>query len=152
MRALADSRRVKLEVEVSPVPRIHCYPAKINLVVQSLISNAIDACSEGGKVVVRARTASEGVEIEVTDDGCGIDPSIRDQIFDPFFTTKPIGKGTGLGLSLSYGIIKDHSGTIDFESKPGSGTRFTVQLPPAPPECIEEGPDGVPTALVDGPG
>jgi two-component system, NtrC family, sensor kinase len=150
MRALADSRRVGLELDVAPVPRILCYPAKINLVVQSLISNAIDACRAGGKVVVRTRPASEGVEIEVTDDGCGIDPAIRDQIFDPFFTTKPVGKGTGLGLSLSYGIVKDHGGTIEFQSRPGSGTRFTVLLPSAMPECTAGGPDQEPTALLDG--
>jgi signal transduction histidine kinase len=152
MRALADSRRVKLEVEAEPVPRILCYPAKINLVVQSLISNAIDACSEGGRVVVRTRAASEGVLIEVIDNGCGIDPLIGDQIFDPFFTTKPVGKGTGLGLSLSYGIVKDHGGTIEFDSTPGCGTRFTVHLPSALPECAAGGPDEVPTALLDGPG
>ena len=106
-----------------------CFPAKINLVVQSLISNAIDACQSGGRVLIETRTDQKAIEIGVSDNGQGIAPAIRDRIFDPFFTTKPIGKGTGLGLSISYGIVKDHGGTIDVESSSGEGTRFTVRLP-----------------------
>jgi two-component system, NtrC family, sensor kinase len=129
MQSLADFRQVKLETDLAPVPRTTCFPAKINLVIQSLISNAIDACPAGGKVLIKTRAREEGIEIGVSDDGCGIAPAIRDRIFDPFFTTKPVGKGTGLGLSISYGIVKDHAGAIDFESIPGEGTRFTIRLP-----------------------
>jgi signal transduction histidine kinase len=133
MRNLADSRQVALETDLAPLPRTSCFPAKINLVVQSLVSNAIDACPAGGRVVVETRAADDGVEIRVSDNGCGIAPGARDRIFDPFFTTKPVGRGTGLGLAISYGIVKDHGGAIDFESTPGQGTRFTVRLPVAPP-------------------
>ncbi len=99
------------------------------MVLQSLISNAIDASPPGERVVVGTRSVDSWIEIEVADAGTGIPDSIRDKVFDPFFTTKPIGQGTGLGLSISYGIVKDHEGTIDFESSPGQGTRFTVRLP-----------------------
>ena len=77
------------------------------------------------------KTAAEDgqVQIDVIDNGHGINPTIRDRIFDPFFTTKPIGKGTGLGLSISYGIVQDHGGTIEVDSTPGEGSRFTVRLP-----------------------
>ncbi|HEY2154485.1 MAG TPA: ATP-binding protein, partial [Isosphaeraceae bacterium] len=132
MRGLAERRGVSLTADLSAIPRLTCCPAKLNLVVQNLVSNAIDACGPGGEVVVRTRPADGGAEVEVADTGSGIDPAIRDRVFDPFFTTKPIGQGTGLGLSMSYGVVKDHGGTIDFDSTPGRGTRFVVRLP-APP-------------------
>jgi signal transduction histidine kinase len=132
MQNLADTRGVTLETHLAEIPRANCFPAKINLVVQSLISNAIDACPSGGKVVIGSEADDGWTEIHVVDNGCGIDPEVREKIFDPFFTTKSVGKGTGLGLAISYGIVKDHGGTIDFESSPGQGTRFTVRLPLAP--------------------
>jgi len=132
LQELAARKHVTLETELQHVPKLNCYPAKINMVVQNLVLNAIDACSAGGKVVVRTRAREEAVEIEVADDGCGIDPAIQGKVFDPFFTTKPVGQGTGLGLSMSYGIIKDHGGSIDFESEPGQGTRFVLVVPFSP--------------------
>jgi signal transduction histidine kinase len=129
MRTLAQGRQVVLETDLAPIPLLNCYPAKLNLVLQSLISNAIDASPPGGRVVVSTRIDGPGIEVEVADNGSGIPVEIRDKVFDPFFTTKPIGQGTGLGLSISYGIVKDHGGTIDFESIPDRGTRFSIRLP-----------------------
>ncbi|MDB5349425.1 MAG: dctB 1 [Planctomycetota bacterium] len=131
MRSLAASQGVSLVTDLAETPPLRCYGAKINLVIQNLLSNAIDACSEGGKVVVSTHSDGDGVRIEVQDDGSGIDPAILDKIFDPFFTTKPIGQGTGLGLAMSFGIVRDHGGTIEVESTPGVGTRFEVRLPSA---------------------
>ncbi|WP_435009125.1 sensor histidine kinase [Tundrisphaera lichenicola] len=154
MRNLAEDRRVSLESRLSPIPRMTCFPTKLNLVVQNLITNAIEACPRGGRVLVETSEVDGGNEIRVSDDGCGIAPENLDRIFDPFFTTKPIGKGTGLGLSMSYGIVKDHGGTIQCESSPGQGTRFTVHLPVAPPgeALLEPGGPGLawePTARLD---
>jgi signal transduction histidine kinase len=67
--------------------------------------------------------------VEVADTGCGIPPDQLPSIFDPFFTTKEPGRGTGLGLSISHGIVKDHSGQIWAESRPGGGTTVVVTLP-----------------------
>jgi PAS domain S-box-containing protein len=134
IRNRAKKQDVHLVVESNSLPLVTCYPAKINQVVLNLVANAIDACSEGGRVTVRTTGQDTSVVIQVEDNGCGIEPSIRDKIFDPFFTTKPPGQGTGLGLSISYQIVQDHGGTIQVESTPGQGTCFTVRLPLAGPK------------------
>jgi two-component system, NtrC family, sensor kinase len=125
---------VELVTDLHPLPRVTCYPGKINQVVMNLLANAVDATASGGKVTVRTEPGPslEGVLIHVEDTGAGIPPHIRERIFDPFFTTKPIGQGTGLGLSISYGIVKTHGGTIAVESAPDIGSKFTVRLPLTP--------------------
>ena len=67
--------------------------------------------------------------MEVADTGTGIAPEHLSRIYDPFYTTKAAGQGTGLGLSVTYGVVRDHDGTIECESQPGRGTRFTLTLP-----------------------
>jgi signal transduction histidine kinase len=69
------------------------------------------------------------LQIEIADSGCGIDPDDAPKILDPFYTTKAPGKGTGLGLYITYTIIKEYEGAIDFESEKGKGTKFTITLP-----------------------
>jgi len=128
MRPLAIQQQVALEMDLDTLPLVTCYAAKINQVVLNLVANAIDASPPGSLVTVRSRPAADGVQIEVIDEGCGIDPAIRDKIFDPFFTTKPVGKGTGLGLSISYGIVHSQGGRIELDSSPGKGSRFTIHL------------------------
>lgn len=129
VRGRAKHQNVEIELDLSPLPGIACYPAKMNQVVMNLLANAIDACHDGGKVTVRSRAVAGGVELEVSDTGCGINATLLEKIFDPFFTTKPVGKGTGLGLSISHGIVAEHGGTIKVESAAGKGTCFTVRLP-----------------------
>ncbi|MDB5354587.1 MAG: Histidine kinase [Phycisphaerales bacterium] len=125
----AKRKQVRIETDLAPLPRVACYPAKVNQVVMNLLTNAIDASKQEGIVAVRTRSENGDVRIEVSDTGTGIDPKVRDRIFDPFFTTKPPGEGTGLGLSISYGIIKDHGGSIDVQSELGKGSTFAVRLP-----------------------
>jgi signal transduction histidine kinase len=69
------------------------------------------------------------VEIRFQDSGPGIPPGLEQRIFDPFFTTKDVGTGTGLGLSITYGIIKEHQGSIAVQSEPGKGALFLIQVP-----------------------
>lgn len=133
LRGEAKKRGVILNVELGALPPVSCFTTKINQVVLNLVSNALDACTRNGTVTVRTCPGAGGVEIHVIDDGCGIDPAIRDKVFDPFFTTKPVGKGTGLGLSISYGIVQDHGGRLTFDSAPRQGTHFVMWLPLRPP-------------------
>ena len=105
---------------------------QLTQVLVNLIQNGIDAMGERGGEIAVASGYSEGrnrVRITVRDTGCGIPKEDHDRVFQPFFTTKNIGRGTGLGLAITYGIVKIHQGTIWFESTPGTGTTFFIELP-----------------------
>jgi len=120
------------------LPQIHIDPNQLQQVFLNLITNAVDAMGEHGRISIATRlvgaTPEQNVEIEITDTGPGIYPNNLDKIFEPFFTTKPVGKGTGLGLPVSYGIVKKHDGDIVVKSKLGEGTSFFVRLPVPKPE------------------
>jgi two-component system NtrC family sensor kinase len=112
------------------LPRIWARESGMRSVCMNICLNAVQAMTEGGELTVRTRRLEDGwVELSFSDTGPGIPEDIQKKIWDPFFTTKPTGLGTGLGLSVTYGIVKRHGGTIQVESRPGSGARFTVCLP-----------------------
>jgi PAS domain S-box-containing protein len=125
----ANKKNVHIEKHLETLPLYNCYAGKINQVVMNLMTNAIDACSTGGKVTIKTAADDGWIRIIVSDNGHGIAPDVRHRIFDPFFTTKRPGQGTGLGLSISYGIVRDHGGEILVESEVDRGSVFTVQLP-----------------------
>ena len=121
-------------------------PGQLQQVAMNLAVNAADAMPGGGELIFDLH----GVEIDdgyclthpeiqpgsylmlsVTDNGAGIAPDVQARIFEPFFTTKEPGKGTGMGLATTYGIVKNHGGSIEVYSEPGRGTTFKVYLPPA---------------------
>jgi signal transduction histidine kinase len=135
-----SKKQIRLETCFGELPPVLCHPGKVNQVVLNLLVNAIQACEPGGVIQVRTSAEEPGVLIEIEDNGAGISPEHLPRIFDPFFTTKAVGHGTGLGLSVSYGIIRDHGGSIQAESEPGRGSIFRVRLPLRPP------PGGAPTA------
>jgi signal transduction histidine kinase len=142
-QARAKERGVTLHSDLGALPKIQCFAAKVHQALLNLVVNAIDACERGGTVTVRTRPAHDGGALLIVEDnGRGIDPAIRGKIFDPFFTTKPVGQGTGLGLSISYGIARAHGGTIEVESEPGKGSRFTIRLPARPPDPQQLGETG----------
>lgn len=122
-----------IEVELSLIeglPRVRIDDHQVQQVLVNLIVNAVHAMDPGGRLSVATRLGSGGdtVNIVVGDDGKGIPAEFISHIFDPFFSTKGVG-GTGLGLSVSYGIIKNHKGTIKVESTVGAGTTFTIEFP-----------------------
>ncbi len=114
-------------------------------VIQNLCRNAIDAMGKEGRLNVRTENIclespvggyesvdpGEYVKVTISDTGSGIPAEIREKIFEPFFTTKRGDKrrGSGLGLSIVHGIVKDHMGYVDLDSKPGEGTSFYLYLP-----------------------
>lgn len=113
------------------LPNIYGNAGKLQQIFTNLILNARDAMFEGGKITLKTNVRDESVVIEVIDDGSGISPENLNKIFDPFFTTKGVGNGTGLGLAVSYGIVQEHSGTIEADSEIGSGTTFRLEFPVA---------------------
>lgn len=111
------------------LPRISAVADQLKQVFLNLLSNAADACRAGGTITLRTEHVENTIRVTVEDTGPGITSEDRDHIFEPFFSTKPEVKGTGLGLPVSYGIVKDHGGTIIFDSEPGTGAKFSVILP-----------------------
>ena len=108
---------------------LYCDVVGINQVLMNLITNAVDAMPEGGKITISAKLEGKSTVIEVADNGQGIPEEIRARIFDPFFTTKDVGQGTGLGLFIITNEIKKHGGRIDVESTVGTGTTFRLTFP-----------------------
>ena len=109
---------------------------ELEQVLLNLLKNAAQAIHQRpagaapGQITLRAHLAGAWAQIQVEDNGIGMNEALRKRIFEPFFTTKEVGQGTGLGLSVSYFIItNNHKGQMEVQSKPGQGTCFTLRLP-----------------------
>ncbi len=128
---------VRVEKIYGQLPAVQADPNQLEQVFMNLLINASQAMDGGGRLTIEtvALEADRSVSIRISDSGCGISPESLGKIFDPFFTTKG-HKGTGLGLSVSYGIIENHGGDIEVESRPGEGTTFTIILPIEPPQDL----------------
>ncbi len=130
LRHALNSKEIHMETHFDPLPLLPCHPAKLNQVFLNLLSNAIQACPVGGRIDARSRSEpGKEIVIEIVDTGSGIKSEHMARLFEPFFTTKPVGQGTGLGLAVSFGIVREHDGTIEVESKEGQGSTFRVRLP-----------------------
>lgn len=142
-----DFRRIAIEREYEEhLPEVPCETGKIQQVFLNILRNAAEAMQElktqkdntpgsapyQPRFVIRMAHEPDNrmVNIEIADNGPGMDEQTRRRIFEPFFTTKPTNKGTGLGLSVSYFIItENHNGSMHVESRPGEGTTFFIKLP-----------------------
>jgi signal transduction histidine kinase len=134
------TKKIDLELHLAPdLPQVQGGPGELQQIFLNLITNAVAAMPEGGKLTVSSRFNPEEQAVEgiVADTGTGIPKEYADRIFDPFFTTKKAGEGTGLGLFVSYAIVEKCGGHIRFETKTvqedptASGTTFFVSLQPA---------------------
>ncbi|HET9314345.1 MAG TPA: ATP-binding protein [Vicinamibacteria bacterium] len=123
-------RGVALEVNVAPaLPAVDVDRAQLEQALLNLVTNAIDAMPDGGRLTLAAQGDGECVCLVVTDTGAGIPPDDLARVFDPLFTTKPPGKGTGLGLPILREIVEAQHGSVRLESRPGEGTTAVVRLP-----------------------
>jgi two-component system cell cycle sensor histidine kinase/response regulator CckA len=140
---VAISKRATFKVDLpSNLPAVRINAAQIRQVVMNLITNASEALEDQDGVIsltvaqIPVPDASRrggpnvpesSIQLEISDTGCGMTEEIQAKIFDPFFTTKFTGRG--LGLAAVQGIVRAHGGTIQVESAPGRGARFTILLP-----------------------
>jgi C4-dicarboxylate-specific signal transduction histidine kinase len=125
----------QIQVQVEPFrgaePVVLGNSIQLEQVFINLLANARDALEHAPtkEIHIQATATREAAVVVVTDTGPGIPDGLEQRIFDPFFTTKDVGSGTGLGLSITYGIIKEHGGTISVENTPGRGASFRIELP-----------------------
>jgi len=132
--AIHDLFRKRDDMDISlstPIDDLIVFADKNHLVriLNNLVKNAIQAIPEGrrGKIHIELKEDSGNAVIEVKDNGIGIPDHMKDKVFAPNFTTK--SSGTGLGLAISANMIESFNGRIYFESEPGQGTSFFVQIP-----------------------
>jgi signal transduction histidine kinase len=127
----------ELETDLGALPPVLCRVGDLNQVFLHLLLNAAHAIADvvgpsgrKGRIRVKTRRLDALVRIDISDTGCGISDDIRERVFEPFFTTKDVGRGSGQGLSIARSIVVGmHGGRLTFESLPGAGTTFSVELP-----------------------
>ena len=125
----AEQRGARVTLVAAPGPVVACVdPAKLQLVLESLIANAIEAVTAGGRITVDVVPVDGHVHVRVSDDGGGIPDEALARIYEPFFSTKE--GGTGMGLSIVHSLVALHHGTIEVDSSP-RGTTFDVAIPRA---------------------
>jgi two-component system, NtrC family, sensor kinase len=141
LKAQANSPAIAVIKDYGQLPLVECYPGQLNQVLMNILSNAIDVLEASVNhkspqkthpticIFTQALT-DKTISIHISDNGSGIDETVKGKLFDPFFTTKPIGKGTGLGLSISYQIIVgNHKGKLYCNSEIGKGSEFVIEIP-----------------------
>jgi len=151
--------RISIDTDLTPgLWPVEGDPSQLEQALMNLVINARDAIEGSGRITIRSRNrllttdsavASNGsyeevVELQVIDDGCGMDSEVQQRIFGPFFTTKSIGQGTGLGLAMVLSIVQSHTGRIEVHSAPGKGAEFRIVVPRTarvtPPRHLEVEP------------
>ena len=118
------------------LPQVYCIPQEIEQALLNILKNALQAITvlpeEDRRITVRSTAGTEVVQLEISDNGPGMDADTVLHAFDPFFTTREVGDGEGLGLSVSHSIICDlHDGTLSLDSTPGKGSCVKIELPNA---------------------
>ncbi|MBI3028724.1 MAG: hypothetical protein HYY64_04345 [Candidatus Rokubacteria bacterium] len=127
VRPVATRQGISVTAETDPsVPPMVIDRTLLRQAVLNLVKNGLESLSQGGTLTMATRRLPGAVEIDVSDTGPGITPSVAARLFEPFFTTKP--QGTGLGLSISRQIVEEHGGEIRWSNAAGGGATFTIRL------------------------
>lgn len=124
---------IVVELDLSVIPAIECFPGKLNQVFMNVLSNAIYAVNKMGpdwpkKLIIRSFLKEDKVFIVFKDNGIGMSPEVKEKVFEPFFTTKDVGEGTGLGMSIVFKIVESHKAKMEVDSAPNQGTTITLIL------------------------
>lgn len=136
VRAQLSHRRIVVDTRFAPaLPTVSLDSTRIKQALINLIANASEAMPTGGTLTVATRVAGEGVEIELCDDGIGIDPALLETVFNPFVTTKR--DGVGLGLVNTRAVVESHGGQVTLAPRAPCGTRARIWLPLQPPVSAE---------------
>ncbi|SFR64109.1 two-component system, NtrC family, sensor histidine kinase AtoS [Marinobacter daqiaonensis] len=126
---LADQRQVRISASGDSRLAIYASPDQVIQCLVNLLANAIEACDTGGVVHLRAFRNGDRINVDITDNGSGMDPQTLRQVTEPFFTTRQ--EGTGLGLSITRQLIELNGGELHIHSVHGEGTTVSVRLPAA---------------------
>ncbi len=133
VRPMAETEKIEIQTRCIPgLPPVLIDARQIEQALLNLTVNAIQAIEGDGTLILGARysnTATQGVDLYVSDNGPGIDAADLPRIFDPFFSTKD--SGSGLGLSVVHRVVEDHGARIYVTSEPDIGTTFSLHLPAA---------------------
>lgn len=122
--------KTEITTNFGSIPMIFCKQDEMCQVWTNLMTNAIQAMGESGKLEIGVKSIdSENIRIWFKDNGPGIPDDVKIRIFEPYFTTKAQGIGTGMGLDISRQIIDSHKGKLYFESTVGIGTTFFIEIP-----------------------
>jgi len=121
------AQSIEISTDLSDQLLISADQEMLRRAVLNLMLNALDAMPDGGKLMLRARWAPCGVELEIADTGEGLSEEAKEHVFEPFFTTKH--GGTGLGLAIVYRIAEVHGGDVTAADRPDGGAAFTLRIP-----------------------
>jgi len=111
------------------LPPVTADPSQMTQILINLVTNAIHAMPDGGRLEIKTYSSEDSISLIVADTGKGMNDETKKHIFNPFFTTKDVDQGTGLGLAVVHGIVSSHGGHIKIDSKEGKGARFEIQIP-----------------------
>ena len=161
-RDLSQRQGISIQVqgELAPeLPRLLSDPSELREALTNLVFNSVDALPQGGTITIATRAISRAaakgngaaaephVQVEVRDNGIGMDEKVRQRCLEPFFSTKAQRGGTGLGLAMVYGVVQRHEGAIEIESAPGRGTCIRLIFPIH--AAVSAPPPAAPTLAAD---